>query len=218
MTSWALSLILICTISFPFLITNQYTQVMPLLLNYVCIIYVLKPFLLQINQIKGILGGCLLVLVSSMVFQVRFDFLALSYICAALLFALSYQFALNYSRINSRYILILFRATALIPFLVFASILFDYLFPGILDLFKSNPSLSNEFLVLRSKSGILPEPSFIGSICSLSYLFLTCQIIFNKFYPHLNLTFWHYKIFSLAFSFLAITIHITNVFVSRLRQ
>jgi hypothetical protein len=205
-----LALILVCTISpLPFLVTQQYTQPLPLLLNFLLILYALRLFPLSLKPIANVVGGCILIIVLSQIYHPRFDPIISSYVVSAFLFALGCHLALNYSRVEPRYTVILLKATALIPALVLASIMFDYLFPGVLDLFKSNPSLSNEFLLLRSKSGILPEPSFVGPVCSLSYLFLTCQILLLERYSHFEPNFLNFRISCLVCALIAITISVS---------
>ena len=207
--AYLLPFLLVCTVSFPPFITPQYTQLLPLSTNFILVFIAIKSIPIPVKSFFGIILGCVFLLLSSLLIHGAFDSLVYSYIFAALLFSIGYLFASNYNKIQPNYIYLLVKATAFIPFVILLSIILDYLFPGVLDLLKSNSSLSGEYLALRSKSGILPEPSFIGPICSLSYLFLTCQLLYINVSSSFSYSATYYKVFSFLCSVISVVISIS---------
>lgn len=208
--SFFLSLLLLSCISIPPFVTNQYSQPLPILLLLLFTLYnifrVTNRFLLRYKEIFG----TVLLLVFSIALHSKISIsLSLSYIISAVLFSIGIQLAIHYSSLlPSGYRKFIF-ATSSIPFVIFVSICLDYIFPGFLDFFKGNPSLSEQFLTLRSKSGILPEPSYVGQACALSFLFLSCQIQVLRSRLSIAIDSGKYLIFNFTFSLLSIAISLS---------
>jgi len=210
MKTFLFSLLLIGTVSFPPFVFPQYTQPLPVFIIVFIIIRACRLNSSSRSYAFLVIGSTILLLLISVIVYQRFDALfSLSYcVCAVLLLA-GFVLASNLRTLASSLSRSIIIATCLIPFIVFTSIIVDYIFPGFLDYIKFNPSLSGGFLFLRSKSGLLPEPSFVGSTCSLSYLFLCCQLYILKDNHLASIDSTLIKRFSLNFTLLSVAISLS---------